>query len=64
MMRFSGLPHWMPLIGVLLLFYLRHLCYLWIAGLVMQYVYKKQRMMLPSALITLAVFMIPILIAG
>lgn len=64
MMRFSGYPSWMPLIGVLLLFYLVHLCYLWAAGFAMQYAYQRFRSMLPSALAVLAVFMIPILIIG
>lgn len=64
MMRFSGLPSWMPLIGVLFLFYAVHLVWLWAAGLFMQYVYEKLRTMLPSALTVFAVFMIPILIAG
>lgn len=64
MMQFSDLPHWLSLGGVLMLFYLGHLCYLWIAGFVMQYVYERLRMLLPSALAVLAVFIIPILIAG
>lgn len=64
MMRFSGLPSWMPLIGVLFLFYALHLVCLWAAGFFMQYVYDKLGAMLPSALTVFAVFVIPILIAG